>query len=57
MPKKIKDQPILWNETKKQIHIYLTPTAIAILKDKAESIGMSRSEIVERLIRGLLEKS
>lgn len=51
MPKKLRNQPYIWDEVKKNLHLTLTPTAISGLDELAESEGMSRSEFVERIGR------
>ena len=40
-----------WGETKKRIQIMLTPTATDMVDQMAQSIGITRSEVIERLIR------
>jgi hypothetical protein len=49
--KKLRNNPYLWDEVKKTIHISVTPTAIAGLDELASVEGMSRSEYVERIGR------
>ncbi|NJM69237.1 MAG: hypothetical protein HC862_02855 [Scytonema sp. RU_4_4] len=49
--KRIKNVPVLYEETKKQRGIMLTDTAWEIAVIKAKEIGISVSEYLERLIR------
>jgi predicted transcriptional regulator len=51
MPKKTKNQPYIWDEVKKDLHLTLTPTAISGLDELASTEEMSRSEFVERIGR------
>jgi metal-responsive CopG/Arc/MetJ family transcriptional regulator len=46
--------PELWDELKKRVNISLTPTAIKGLDKLAKQKDLSRSELVERIGRGLL---
>lgn len=41
-----------YDETKKKTQFTLTPTAIAYLDTSATALGISRSELVERIARG-----
>jgi tartrate dehydratase beta subunit/fumarate hydratase class I family protein len=54
--KRIKGEGILWDEPKKRVSIVLTPTAIEGLDNIANSIGVSRSELIEIVGRGQLIK-
>jgi hypothetical protein len=49
-----KGEPIFWNELKKRLNLSLTPTAIANLTKIAEAENISRSEALERILRGVL---
>jgi metal-responsive CopG/Arc/MetJ family transcriptional regulator len=51
MPKKLRNQPYIWDEVKKKFSLTLTSTAIAGLEELASAEGMSRSEFVERIGR------
>lgn len=42
-----------YGEIKRSVHTLLTPTAIALLDERAEELGISRGELLERLARGL----
>lgn len=44
-------EPIYYEETKRRISLWLTPSAIATLGEKAEDLECSRSEVVERWLR------
>lgn len=54
--KRIKGEGILWDEPKKRVSIVLTPTAIEGLDKMAQSLNISRSELIEMVGRGHLEK-
>lgn len=47
-------RPILYEETKLNKQISLSPKALEILDKRAESMGLTRSEVIERLARGLI---
>ena len=49
--KRVKNQPVLYEELKKCRGIYLTDTAWDIARISAIKLKMSASEYVERLIR------
>lgn len=42
-----------WGEIKKDVTVSITPTALANLQEIAETLGISRSELVERLGRSI----
>lgn len=52
--KKLRNDPYLWDEVKKSIHISVTPTAVKGLDELAQQRELSRSELVERIGRGLI---
>lgn len=55
MAKKSKTGPSTrYNEAKETISIMLTPTAKAQLDSQASQIGITRSEFVEQIARGIL---
>lgn len=41
-----------YDEAKRDMNLKMTPTAIEMLKEKADAMGLSRSELVERIARG-----
>lgn len=41
-----------YGECKKNTTFSLTPKAIALLKQGSEDLGISRSEVIEKLVRG-----
>ncbi|MBI4784190.1 MAG: ribbon-helix-helix protein, CopG family [Oscillatoriophycideae cyanobacterium NC_groundwater_1537_Pr4_S-0.65um_50_18] len=43
-----------YGEKKDRINISLTPTAQKLLNQQAVSLGVSRSELIEQLARGLV---
>ncbi len=47
-----KGQAICYEEVKTNINLTLTPTALDILKELAMQMKISRSEIIERWLRG-----
>ncbi|MBH8578275.1 hypothetical protein I8752_36100 [Nostocaceae cyanobacterium CENA369] len=49
-----KDIPELYDEVKKRVNLALTPTGIEGLDAIADSIDLSRSELVERIGRNLI---
>lgn len=49
-------QPVYYNENKLHCNLMFTPTALETLKDLAMMHGISRSEVVERWLRGTLLK-
>jgi metal-responsive CopG/Arc/MetJ family transcriptional regulator len=53
--KRIKDQPALYDEIKTRATMTLTPTAINELDRKAAELGLTRSELVERFARGIIQ--
>lgn len=50
--KRYKGVPVAWDEVKQNRTIMLTPTAWEILNEKATEMQISRSEVLERLIKG-----
>jgi hypothetical protein len=52
--KRIKGEPLFYDEVKKDTILMLTNTARQRLQQQAEELGISRSELVERFARGLL---
>ncbi len=51
--KDYRSKPGEYGETKKQKQFLLTPTASEMLDNLAESYGATRSDFLERIIRGL----
>ena len=49
-----KGEAIFWDEPKKRFNISLTPQAIKNLTKIAEQENLSRSEVLERILRGML---
>ena len=47
-------EPELYDELKKRITLAITPTGVEGLDAIASSLGLSRSELVERIGRGLI---
>lgn len=52
--KRIRGEGVYRDELKKTAAIVLTPTAILALDTRAHALGLSRSELVERIARGEL---
>jgi len=52
--KKAKGEPAFWDEMKSRCNLALTPTAIAGLDQLAQQRELSRSELVERIGRGVI---
>jgi hypothetical protein len=52
----LRDEGILYGETKKPIKLSLTPTAIGYLEAEAARQGISKSEVVEQFARNQLSK-
>lgn len=52
--KRIKGEGVYRDELKKTTAIVLTPTAILALDTRAHTLGLSRSELIERMARGEL---
>lgn len=50
--KGIKGQPIMYDELKKVVAVSLTPTAVQRLDVLAESMDVTRSELIEQVARG-----
>ena len=51
MPKDNRVMPGSWGESKQRTNIMLTPTAIEKVDTIADKMKLTRSEIIERLIR------
>ncbi len=49
-----KNVPELYDEVKRRVNLAITPTGIEGLDAIASDLGVSRSELVERIGRGLL---
>ncbi len=49
-----KNVPELYDEVKRRVNLAITPTGIERLDAIASDLGVSRSEFVERIGRGLL---
>lgn len=47
-------QPEKWDELKKRVMLSLTPTSVDGLDALAHGLGLSRSELVERIGRGVI---
>lgn len=58
MPKKglkiIKGQPERYEEKKGRVNLALTPTASQLLDELAAQLGLTRSELVERIARRII---
>ena len=52
--KKLRGQPELYDEVKGQVNLSLTATGVQGLDALAKNMGLSRSELVEQIGRGLL---
>lgn len=52
MAKRRRAEPEAHGEKKKRMNIMLTPTAASSLDDRAALMGISRSELIERMARG-----
>ncbi len=52
--KRTKGQPAIHDEFKERFNLTLTRTGVQGLDALAESLGLSRSEFVERIGRGLI---
>ncbi|MEO8891095.1 MAG: hypothetical protein ABI417_06105 [Coleofasciculaceae cyanobacterium] len=50
----MRGQPEVYDELKKIVSLSLTPTALAGLDESSVRLNISRSELVERIGRGLL---
>ncbi|MEG5136898.1 MULTISPECIES: hypothetical protein [unclassified Microcoleus] len=53
--KSIRNQPEMYDEIKKSCTFGLTKTAIKKLDSLSQRYGISRSELVERIARGLIK--
>ncbi|ALF55604.1 hypothetical protein ACX27_26625 [Nostoc piscinale CENA21] len=49
--------PVDWPELKKRRNLILTDTCWELLQKEAEQQGISRSEFIERAVRGLIDWS
>jgi hypothetical protein len=49
-----KGQPALYSEMKKLVTLSMTPTALSGLDERADQMGLSRSEFVEQIGRGVI---
>jgi metal-responsive CopG/Arc/MetJ family transcriptional regulator len=49
-----KGRPESWGEPKQRVNMSLTPTAIKQLDELAQQRDLSRSELVERIGRGII---
>jgi hypothetical protein len=54
MQKGQKNVPELYDEVKRRVNLAITPTGIEGLDAIASDLGVSRSELVERIGRGLI---
>lgn len=52
--KNLRGQPEIWGELKKPVTMTLTPTSVSGLDTIAHGLGISRSELVERVGRGVI---
>ncbi len=50
----IRGEPLYYSQLKERISLTLTPAAIEELTKLADATGLSRSELLERYLRGLL---
>ena len=56
--KRMRGEPVLYEETKStRIEIRLTPTARDVLDQRIRLLGCSRSEYIERHLRGTLNET
>jgi hypothetical protein len=47
-------KPVYYDEVKRHCNLMLTPKAIEVLGKQAEILNISRSEVIERLLRKLM---
>lgn len=47
-------KPDIWDEVKRHVAVALTPTGVRGVDAIAESMSLSRSELIEQIGRGLL---
>lgn len=52
--KKVRGQPELYDEVKGQVNLSLTETGVKGLDSLAKKMGLSRSEFIEQIGRGIL---
>lgn len=52
--KKMRGKPELYNEVKGQVNVSLTNTGVQGLDTLAQQMGLSRSEFIEQIGRGIL---
>lgn len=55
--KSTRSKPEIYSEVKASVSLALTPTAIYRLDSLAKTMGLSRSEFVEQIARGLIDIS
>ncbi|MGO8609244.1 ribbon-helix-helix protein, CopG family, partial [Rhizobium johnstonii] len=48
------NEPMEYGESKKKYTVTLTPTAWTVLDEMANQAGLSRSDLIERIARGLI---
>ncbi len=53
--KRVKGEPVFYDEIKHNTMLTLTDTAKRLLDEKAKELGITRSEFVERFARGMIE--
>lgn len=53
--KRVKGQSVDWDELKNRRNINLTDSAWILLQSKGDELGISRSEVIERTVRGLIQ--
>jgi len=52
--KRVRGEPVNpWGEVKKEFTVTITPTASANFQEMAQALGISRSELIERLGRNI----
>lgn len=49
-----KGEPELYDEKKKPLNLAMTPTAAKMLEELASQMELTRSELVERVARGII---
>ncbi|MBW4639122.1 MAG: hypothetical protein KME05_12970 [Gloeocapsa sp. UFS-A4-WI-NPMV-4B04] len=52
--KRSKGEPAFYDEMKRRVNIALTPTGVNGLENLAEAWGLSKSELVEQIGRGII---
>ena len=53
--KRVRGEPVLYDEVKQTMNTKLTPTVIHKLEDLAIQYQISRSEVIERVFRGIIK--